>query len=107
MSSGEPLGRARPDRQKTWVRDLHGAIRDITPLWEELGGQGDTLSVYSALIHRRANLILHNTVAGIKDGIKHYDDRAAVDETDLDTSLRAAFMCLNGLAQLVAPEVRR
>jgi hypothetical protein len=101
-------GTFRPYATRTWVGDLHSAIQDIKPRWEELGGDGETLAIYYAAVHWQANLRLHNTSTAIQHGLKTYDSRERqLDDEDLlylDVALRAAYMCLAGLAHLVADE---
>lgn len=98
-----------PHGERTWVGSLYQAIQDIKPLWEGLGGDGETLSIYYAAVHRHANLNLHNTVDAIKRGLSSYTDGekkvlADGDAQDLDVALRAAYMCLAALSQLVVTQ---
>jgi hypothetical protein len=91
--------------EKAWFGDIYTAIDRIAPLWEQLGGQEETLRVYCAIVHRHINLHVHNTVSSIKRSFGRYDDPRKVDDLEIGLALRAAFFCLEGLALLVFREL--
>jgi hypothetical protein len=90
--------------ERTWFGDIHGAIGKIAPIWEQLGGEEETLRVYYAVVHRHINLHVHNTVSSITRSLGRYDQPRKVDDFEVGLALRAAFFCLHGLAHLVFEE---
>jgi hypothetical protein len=90
--------------QRPWFGDIYTAISQIAPIWEELGGEEETLRVYYAFVHRHINLHVHNTVSSIKRNLGRYDQPRKVEDFEIKLALQAAFFCLQGLAHLTFEE---
>lgn len=89
---------------KTWVGDLHKALQEIKPAWTRLGGRVQELDIYYNVIHRHADLHLHNTSSAGLRGILSYDADDRFDAHDLDVALRSANWCLMASASIVADQ---
>jgi hypothetical protein len=63
------------------------------PLWEELGGEAETLHIYYAVVHRHVNHHLHNTASAITDSFRRAN-RTDLGDADIDVPLRAAFFSM-------------
>ncbi len=86
---------------QSWFGDLHSALQEIKPLWEELGGEAETLDVHYAAVHWQLNLNVHLTVRGIARAFEHYGQSDTVDDNEMDVALRAGFFSVQGLGHLV------
>jgi hypothetical protein len=90
---------------KTWFGDIHPALQEIGPRWEELGGSVETLRVYYAFVQRHIKLLIHNTANSVMRSMERYDNPQQIDDSEIDLALRSASYNLYGLALLVFTEL--